>query len=141
MIANHPFLKRSILTLKWATLIILAAPSALLLIALPVMFMVGLVWKSGRLPSDKGPIFHRPDGLRSLNCYGGPPVDTPISVEFQDNGRTAILRSGQTEARLPFTSSGVFSDVYSDGTIEFWLDPEIYVSGLGDTTIGPCELD
>jgi hypothetical protein len=108
-----------------------------------LLFALGIAWIGGWLPSSKKPIFFREDGLRQLSCYGGSldGVTTPIWVEFQNQGRMAVLRTGQTEARLPFTPTSGLDDIYANETIRFWLDPEIFVTGLGPHRVGPCELE
>ena len=73
------------------------------------------------------------DGLRTINCYGSTPENTvsvPIKVEFQEHGRTAILRFGQDTFRLPFQYRRLLEDVYGNGAIELRIDPEVYLSGL-----------
>ncbi|MCG7392419.1 hypothetical protein MHY87_05820 [Microvirga sp. ACRRW] len=93
---------------------------------------------------DGDPSYYRRDGMRTIDCYGpfpGNAVSMPIKVEFRERGLTAILHSGQDTFRLPFQSDRFLEDVYGDGTIELRLDSEVYLTGLRDGSIGPCDLE
>jgi hypothetical protein len=93
--------------------------------------------------SDR-PIRDRQNEVKTINCYGSSPgntVSVTIEVEFQDHGRMAILRFGQDTFRLPFQTSWLIDDVYGNGTVELRIDPEVYLTGLRDTQIGPCDLE
>ncbi|WP_243372234.1 hypothetical protein [Microvirga solisilvae] len=90
------------------------------------------------------PSYYRRDGMRTINCYGSTPGNTvsePIKVEFQERGRTAILQFGQDTFRLLFLSDRFFEDVYGNGTVGLRLDPEVYLTGLRNGGIGPCDLE
>ena len=105
-----------------------------------VLATVGLVvaCTAGWLPASSKPHFFELDGPRQLNCYGGLAPSNPLTLEFLDEGYTAVLRSRQTEATLKF-EPGHVSDVWTNGEIELTIDPEIYISGLDDHELGPCE--
>jgi hypothetical protein len=114
------------------------------LIGIIILLALGVALIGVLLLPGKKPLFVRQDGLRTINCYGSTPgntVSVPIKVEFQEHGRMAILRFGQDTFRLPFQSNRLFNDYYGNGTIELRLDPEVYLSGLRESKIGPCDLE
>ncbi|MCB8820748.1 hypothetical protein [Microvirga rosea] len=102
---------------------------------------LGVVWSAGWLPIEQKPYFFEVDGIRRLNCYGGPGThpSNPLALEFTDQGYVAVLQSSQTQLRLKYTPGNLFSSVWKDGKVELTMDPEIYISGLEDHEIGPCE--
>lgn len=84
------------------------------------------------------------DGVKTINCYGSTPgntVSVPIEVEFRERGRMAILRFGHDTFRLAYQNRRLLEDVYSNGSIELRIDPEVYLLGLRDSQIGPCDLE
>ena len=115
-----------------------------ILIAAVALFALGIALVGVLLLPGKEPVRFKQNDVRTINCYGSSPdnqVSVPIKVEFQDQGRTAILHFGQDTFRLPFQHSRLFEDVYADGTIELLIDPEVYLTGLRDSRIGPCDLE
>jgi hypothetical protein len=118
------------------------AIGAIVLVGGPIiLFALGLAYL---VLGKSDPTWHRQDGVRAINCYGSSPENTvsvPITVEYQDNGHTAVLHYGRDTFRLPLQSGSFFNDVYSSGTIELRIDPEVYLEGLRDSRIGPCDLE
>ncbi|MEZ0171122.1 hypothetical protein [Microvirga sp. TS319] len=101
---------------------------------------LGVACTAGWLPIGQKPSFFELDGPRPLNCYGERDSDppNPFTVEFLDQGYTAVIRFGQAQARLTFDPGHVWS-VWKNDEVELMMDPEIYISGLGGHQIGPCE--
>jgi hypothetical protein len=104
-----------------------------------------LPWAAGWIPSGQKPKLFHNDGVRRLNCRFGSEAEaaarSPMTLEFLDRGYTAVLRYGQSQAKLQFAPGNLFSDVWKGDSIELKLDPEIYIDGLGRQRIGPCDSE
>jgi len=100
---------------------------------------LGILITIGDPPSGR-PVYYGEDGSRTLLCFTEDDL-LRLSIEFRDEGRVALLRTplGQ-DARLTF-KGGWFEDVYSDGTVEIRLDPEVYVIGIQPAPIRPCDWE
>ena len=125
--------------LRWLRRFILIGATVLFALGAMAAALIGLFL----LPGEK-PVHFEQDVVRTINCYGSTPYNTvsvPIRVEFQEHGRTAILHFGEEAFRLPFQHSQLYEDVYGDGTIKLRIDPEVYLTGLSASQIGPCDLE
>jgi hypothetical protein len=106
------------------------------------MLGFGVALAAGWLPVGQMPTLFHKDGVRRINCtyaFEAEATFFPMTLEFMDQGYTAVLRHGQTQTKLQFAPGNLFSEVWKGDNIELTLGPEIYISGLGGRRIGPCD--
>lgn len=104
----------------------------------------GVALAAGWLSVGQTPVLFHKDGVRRINCSYASEAEAlffPMTLEFLNQGYTAVLHHGRTQTRLQFAPGNLFSDVWKGGDIELTLDPEIYISGLGGHRIGPCDSE
>lgn len=89
---------------------------------------------------DDEPYFYTKNGSYRYDCLNevtGEPG--AIAIEFTQNGRKArVIDSGRSLV-LDFEVGGLAGDHYTAGDARLEIDPEVYVRGVGDRDLGPCQ--
>ena len=96
------------------------------------------LYKIGR--GNSWPMFFHDAVTRTFDCYvEGETKDRSITIQFQDQGRTALVQSRGDTALVKFQSGGWTGDRYRSGQVSLVIDPEVYVTGMKGGSRGPCQ--
>lgn len=60
------------------------------------------------------------------------------SIQFSDNGRKAQIVVAGQKVILDFAVGGLAGDHWRNGDAWLKIDPEVFISGVEDQSIGPC---